>query len=793
MVSCNSLLSQHRCSHQLFNKALSASDSRSDSLNIIHTHLDLDFTDFDSQNLIAQADLLIEAKVDNITHIDLDLEGLLVTQVLLNASELDFEQSADNLNITLDQPYNIGAQFELQISYEGTPITDDTGWGGFYWNANYAYNLGVGFGADPHSFGRAWFPCFDNFLERCTFSYRALTEEPKKAIFNGLPLNSFDGITDSFGITENEWSIESEIPSYLASVAVGDYSLDLSHHLSTPTDSIPMWLIAPQNNLDQVTSSFQNLSPAVSSFEQFYGIYDWSKVGYVFVPFNSGAMEHATNIAYPLSFADGGLDFETLMAHELAHHWWGDYVTCSTAEDMWINEGMASFSEALFTEQVYGEEAYYEWITDNHRNVLLTAHQDDGSYLPVSGVGHENTYGTHVYNKGASVGHNLRSYIGDTNFSLASKEFMNEYALQSVSSEEMRDFYQNYTDRNLTDFFNNWVFNPGFIDFSIENTVVTEVSLDLFEIELTIGQRLHEAPMYFNDVPLIVTLISESNLEEEHSVIITGNQTDVSIMSSFNPKHVILNRKYGLTPAILAEEKTILDIGLDNFSFAEFRSDINDMNASDSLWIRVECHFTGPHEIQPQSEYIISTDRFWRIKGDFPQDIDAGGRLRYYGGESGSYTFDSEFFSLMEDQGLDENEIKLLYRNNSSSLWEEHDNYEVSPQGAEADYIGRIDFLNLKGGDYTWGFETSENSVIELSSSSIFYPNPTANNIYLTGKVNNFHTYSILDSNGRLCANGNISNNTIKCESIIPGNYALQVFNEHGDLVHLEKFIKIKE
>ena len=113
-------------------------------------------------------------------------------------------------------------------------------------------------------------------------------------------------------------------------------------------------------------------------------------------------MEHATNIAYPrYAIANGDKTSETLFAHELAHHWWGNTITCKTQEDMWLNEGWASYSERLFLEAVYGKKAYEDDIEANHHSVLQFAHVLDEAVLPVSGIGHANTYGRHVYDKGA--------------------------------------------------------------------------------------------------------------------------------------------------------------------------------------------------------------------------------------------------------------------------------------------------------------------------------------------------------------------------------------------------------
>jgi aminopeptidase N len=141
------------------------------------------------------------------------------------------------------------------------------------------------------------------------------------------------------------------------------------------------------------------LPNAVLGFENYYGPYVWNRVGYCLVPFNSGAMEHATNIAYPQ--AATGIAYEVdLMAHELSHHWWGDLMTCETQEDMWLNEGMANYSEKLFLEWTYGYGKYLAEVKSEHDDIVKYIHLREKGFRAISGIPHEYTYGDHVYKKG---------------------------------------------------------------------------------------------------------------------------------------------------------------------------------------------------------------------------------------------------------------------------------------------------------------------------------------------------------------------------------------------------------
>ena len=156
-----------------------------------------------------------------------------------------------------------------------------------------------------------------------------------------------------------KWVLNEEIPTYLASVAVARYR-QVNWSINALDGTKPITLVSAGTDTTAMKNGFVNLKDCINGFENYYGPYKWNRFGYCLVPFNSGAMEHATNIAYPRAVA-GNLAYEAeLMAHELSHHWWGDLVTCETQEDMWINEGMATFSSYMFLEWKYGKNKLFK-------------------------------------------------------------------------------------------------------------------------------------------------------------------------------------------------------------------------------------------------------------------------------------------------------------------------------------------------------------------------------------------------------------------------------------------------
>src|SRR5690606_6497098 len=170
--------------NQFNNKAL---NSRSDTIDILNFQINLDITDFTNKIVVGNCKITITPKLNGINLLDLDLLELNLDSVKDAANNLlTFSYNDTLLAVNLPTLMNVGDTAEVIVFYNGTPQTDNSGFGGFYFNNSYAYNLGVGFNADPHNYGRVWFPCFDNFVEHATYEFNIITSGGKKAHCNGV-------------------------------------------------------------------------------------------------------------------------------------------------------------------------------------------------------------------------------------------------------------------------------------------------------------------------------------------------------------------------------------------------------------------------------------------------------------------------------------------------------------------------------------------------------------------------------------------------------------------------------
>ncbi|MCC6600698.1 MAG: T9SS type A sorting domain-containing protein [Crocinitomicaceae bacterium] len=749
---------------------------RSDTIDILKYTIDLDMTKISSQQISAACQIDFRSKLNNVSELHLDLLSLVVDSVTSNDGLLDFEYNSPDLFIALPSMLNTDDSYSLTVHYHGHP-TADASWGGFYFSSQYAFNLGVAFTDYPHNFGRAWFPCFDNFVERSVFDVNVLTSAGRSAYCGGIRTSVETVGTDSL---LTHWSLEKEIPSYLVSVAVSNYTHTESSFTSASGDEIPIWLTAKPSDTTAFKQSFINLIPCLEGFEHHYGPYRWPRVGYVAVPFNGGAMEHATNIAYPLFAINGNLSEEVLFAHELSHHWWGDLVTCRTAEDMWLNEGWASYSEALFKEVLYGDDAYRNYIKENHKYVLLNAHKDDGGYYAVSGVPHEITYGTTVYRKGADIIHSLRGYMGDNDFFTGVQNFLEEHQYSDISSENLRDGLQQHTSQDMNSFFDNWVFSPGFPEFRI-GSFSSSAQGNNYEVQVSIDQFMHHNEELFTNVPVTITILDDEYHTFEQTVNVSGSTTTSTIISPIAPSRILLNRDQRLNYAVLAEEKMIHSTGTNNLSYAEMDMSVSSLGGADSIWIRVENHWAAANgqSFIPFTDYFISPDRWWLVESNMPENAMITGKIRYYGNNTQNNYFDPQFFAYLENNGLNEEDIILLYRPDGAHSWIEWGNFVLNNSGSLTNWSGRLDINGMRPGQYAWAIHTGTIGISEKANENSFsLARKSENQLQIiTGEKG---TLRIFDTNGKLLQSSFVKDSTmIDIHLLSAGKYILKL-NDHS-------------
>jgi aminopeptidase N len=612
-----------------------------ENFDILNYSINLNITDFQSKTISGNTVLQISPNNPEAKTIILELLNMEIDSIFMFKEKTDaYSYNGKIIEIPFQPELSDGkCCTELTIWYHGIPKMDDR-WGGFFFSDSTAYNMGVGMGSDPVSFGRVWFPCIDSFTEKATFEFNITVPLGFKAICSGILIS----------ITENEnktttfkWKMKHEIPPYLVSVAVGKYVMieDIYNGISK---EIPVQIYVSPENVSYAKYSFTNLEKALQSFENRYGEYIWDRVGYVEVPFSSGAMEHACNIAYPDYAIDSSLTYETLMAHELSHSWFGNLVTCELPEDMWFNEGLTTFSEAVFIEDVYGKKAYKDYVRDNHAKVLSMTHLYDRGYRALYGVPHDYTYGSTVYDKGADVSHTLRWYMGDSIFFDSLKQLFKEKKFRTVSTVEFRDFLTRVSGIDLISFFENWVYTEGFPHFSIYqyNTEKTAIG---YRIDLNVKQNLKERNFYGINNLIDITFVDNDLNFHNKRITMSGTDESYSFTLPFKPLNVFLDLEERISDAAIDNYSILTDTGSYDFPYTDFSILMKSIKGK--ALVQAIINFVKPN-LSAQSNYTFSQEKYWEIRGC----------------ATGSFTAEGTFYLSMSENNLnaDFEDALLFYR-----------------------------------------------------------------------------------------------------------------------------------
>jgi aminopeptidase N len=385
-----------------------------------------------------------------------------ITEIRLNDVPVGFSRMGSAVKV----PINLSANqsFKIDVDYEGTPPTAQTnplGGSGMTagsspsWGNKVVWSLSEPFSAFE------WFPCKQSLTDKADSCAVSITvPDTCKAGSNGIlehvtPLGN--------GQTKYDWKHRHPIDYYLISVAVAKY---IEYNVYANPIGAPNPILI-QNyvydnpaTLPNFQSEIDETADFLELFYERYGPYPFEdeKYGHCMAPI-SGGMEHQT-------MTSQGFFEKTLTAHELAHQWWGNNVTCASWCDIWMNEGFASYSEYIMLENLYpGQQG--PSMQQVHNNVMSQA---GGSVWVLDSLNESRIFsGRLTYDKGAGIIHTLRFIINnDDLFFNGLRDFQQAFKDSTSTGIAFKEFMENYTGISLNDFFNEWYFGEGYPTYSLK-------------------------------------------------------------------------------------------------------------------------------------------------------------------------------------------------------------------------------------------------------------------------------------------------------------------------------------
>ncbi len=455
-------------------------------LQYVRLELDLDPT----QQYIAGTVTSHFKMLQNSPDIYFDLKNnLTVSNVKYHAQDLTFQQlSSDEIRINFPSTLSAQTTDSLSITYSGIPSTAEQA---FVATATPAGDPILATLSEPFG-AKQWWPTKQSMNDKIEKLDIKISTPAQYTVGSNGKLMSETILGNGKKLTY--WQTNYPIPAYLFALGISNYT-KLNSTITTTNSSFPFlnyvypsWATADtQSKLDWTAISMQ-------TFEDHFGLYPYRNEKYGHMQFNwGGGMEHATMT----SMGYYGLD---LIAHELAHQWFGDKLTCGTWNDIWLNEGFATMGEYMVYEKLLMSPAQFQSYLQNEMNDITSA--PDGSvYIPNSDLNSGRIFNARLtYTKGGYVLRMIKWILGDEQFYAMLKAYQNNaaFAYNYVKTNDFRDFLSSYTGRNFTDFFNDWIYGEGYPIYQIRWTQDPTSK----KLTFRVGQTRSSSSVSFFELPL---------------------------------------------------------------------------------------------------------------------------------------------------------------------------------------------------------------------------------------------------------------------------------------------------
>ena len=507
-----------------------AGEARSRSFDVLHYRIEVAF-DEPHRTVLGKVTTTLVPFLPSLAVIEFDAEQMQIHRVTSGGRELPFEVRPKTVAITLDRTVSFRDTLAIVIEYTARPTR-----GLYFIRPDSAYPdrprqiWTQGEDMDNHF----WFPCYDFPNDRVTSELLITVPEPLVALSNG----ALAGIrTDRKAHTRTyHWRQQKPHVSYLIMLAAGEYAV-----LKETAGRLPLEYYVYPRHVEDARVCFERTADMIGFFNRTIGFpYPWEKYAQVLIhEFVAGGMENtsATALLDNIAVYDARARLDdspvSLIAHELAHQWWGDVVTCKDWRHLWLNESFATYFDPLYHEYLLGRDEFDYLI---YRNQLSGIAVDRRlGRKPIVSVG---SYGDNVYSRGSTVLHMLRFVLGDTLFWRSIRHYITKHQFQSVETNDFKVAIEEATGQNLSWFFDQWIYRAGYPVFDLSyrfSDSTRTVSLSVRQI-----QAMDSLTGVFR-TPVEIE-ITASGTSAVHRVHLTSGDTTLVLPAPTRPDLVLFDR-----------------------------------------------------------------------------------------------------------------------------------------------------------------------------------------------------------------------------------------------------------
>jgi aminopeptidase N len=498
--------------------------------HVIHYRIEVSF-DEAAKSVGGTTTTTLASLQPGLTTVELDAENLTVLSVRTGKRALPFELRPKKLAVTLDRPYDPDDTLSLSVEYTCTPAR-----GLYFTQPDSSYPdkpwqiWSQGEDMDNHF----WFPCYDFPNDMATSEMIATVRSSYVALSNGRLIDVHE---DRAKNTKTyHWREDIPHASYLISLAAGNYAV-----LRDRAGDVPLeYYVYPGQTAD-ARICFAATPDMVQWFSEKIGYkYPWAKYAQVLIhDFIEGGMENVS----ATSLTDEGAVYDararvdesptSLIAHELAHQWWGDVVTCKDWRHLWLNESFASYFDPLWHEHALGRDEF-DYMMFNAQRSGINSDKRSGR-KPIVSVG---SYGENIYPRGASVLHMLRFVLGDRLFWRALHHYIVKYQHTVVETGDLKNAIEEATGQNLYWFFDEWIYKAGYPVFDLSYAWSDSAKAIALHVRQT--QKTDSLTVVFR-TPVDIEVTTAEGRETRRVNILTRDTT-LTIPAASKPRLVVFDK-----------------------------------------------------------------------------------------------------------------------------------------------------------------------------------------------------------------------------------------------------------
>ena len=402
-------------------------------------HYTIELTVDMDTNTINGSTTIDAAATQDLSAFNLDFHELTVSEVTVNGLAAEFSRAGTELTITPNEILFAEAPFSVAVAYHGVPVPVSDPGIGFAELGWKRYDPGVYTFSEP-SGSMSWFPVNNHPTDKATYTFRITVDKPYTVAANGILQDEIDnGDTITY-----VWEASDLMASYLATVNIAEFQVQ---RLDGP-EGLPIRNYFPPDASQRMIDVFAPTDEMIEYFSELIAPYPFEAYGVVVMDQRFGAaLENQTMSVFGKDMA-----FETVVVHELAHQWFGNSVALGRWQDMWLNEGFATYFSALWEEHQGGREALDRIMNSSYQGMV-------NQRLPAPAYPKaDNLFGGSVYVRGAWVLHALRLEAGDEIFFDILRTYYNQFQNGNATTDDFIAVAEEVSGTDLTEFFDAWLF-----------------------------------------------------------------------------------------------------------------------------------------------------------------------------------------------------------------------------------------------------------------------------------------------------------------------------------------------